>query len=331
MRQIFVFTAGDKQAREHLVDSILNPVPWRFLEEELPPNLASRYLTAASESPDGFYAWGAVPGLKNLPNWTAMQVGDVVLTMYENKYHFISTVVEKIESVALATKIWGTNNDGQTWQYMYLLSRPKPIDTATTSRPAADYLRTGYRGFTKISDPKIHEILKDYGSLEAFIASAFGEKAAPADIDAEMKQIAAEAEQASFDPENMADGRRRVLQDVVRRQGQPKFRRLLLAAYAGRCAITGCDVESVLEAAHISPYLGKDSNSVQNGLLLRADIHTLFDLGALKIAANGRIEIDEMLIGTIYGAYEGQSIRMPDKQAEHPSPRALALKYTPPH
>ena len=63
------------------------------------------------------------------------------------------------------------------------------------------------------------------------------------------------------------------------RRGQPAFRAALLAAYGGRCAITGCDVEDVLEAAHISPYSGPSSSHASNGLLLRADIHTLFDCG----------------------------------------------------
>ena len=56
-----------------------------------------------------------------------------------------------------------------------------------------------------------------------------------------------------------------------------KFRDALIGAYAGRCAITGCSVLDILEAAHITPYLGPDTNHVTNGLLLRADLHTLFD------------------------------------------------------
>ncbi len=48
-------------------------------------------------------------------------------------------------------------------------------------------------------------------------------------------------------------------------------------AYGGRCAVTNCDIEDVLEAAHISPYNGPSTDQVYNGLLLRTDIHTLFD------------------------------------------------------
>ena len=71
----------------------------------------------------------------------------------------------------------------------------------------------------------------------------------------------------------------------MRRRGQSVFRKQLLAAYNGQCAITRCDVEDVLEAAHIISYKGEETNHIGNGLLLRADIHTLFDLGLLAVDA----------------------------------------------
>ncbi|WP_200883691.1 HNH endonuclease [Archangium violaceum] len=53
-------------------------------------------------------------------------------------------------------------------------------------------------------------------------------------------------------------------------------------AYGGRCALTDCEEPRVLEAAHIFPYHGPQTNHVTNGLLLRADLHVLFDLGLLR-------------------------------------------------
>ena len=75
---------------------------------------------------------------------------------------------------------------------------------------------------------------------------------------------------------------------VALRQGQPQFRKSLLTAYRSRCAITGTAVESVLEAAHIWPHKGEQTNEVWNGLLLRADLHTLFDLLHLTVEADTR-------------------------------------------
>jgi putative restriction endonuclease len=47
--------------------------------------------------------------------------------------------------------------------------------------------------------------------------------------------------------------------------------------------VTGCDISQIIEAAHILPYRGEEYNHPSNGLLLRADIHTLFDLNMLWI------------------------------------------------
>jgi predicted restriction endonuclease len=80
------------------------------------------------------------------------------------------------------------------------------------------------------------------------------------------------------------DTRRRVLVAIVCGQWEGVFRRQLLLAYEGRCAVTGCDVEVALEAAPIEPYQGPHSNDIANGLLLRADVHPLFDLGYLILA-----------------------------------------------
>ncbi len=81
--------------------------------------------------------------------------------------------------------------------------------------------------------------------------------------------------------EDAYDARLRVYRQIVARRGQSAFRGALLEAYQGRCAITGCDAVFALEGAHLRPYRGPDTNVVTNGLLLRADIHTLLDLQLL--------------------------------------------------
>jgi HNH endonuclease len=60
-------------------------------------------------------------------------------------------------------------------------------------------------------------------------------------------------------------------------QRDSKFRRSVMGAYGGRCAITGCPIPQVLQAAHIFPYAGRASDVVSNSVLLRRDLHALFD------------------------------------------------------
>ena len=109
-----------------------------------------------------------------------------------------------------------------------------------------------------------------------------------------------------LDPGNDEDGRKKVLREVAVRQGQPKFRENILEAYGRRCAISGCNLEWVLQAAHISPYNGVASNHVSNGLPLRADLHTLFDLGLIMIDSDTRtVSVSSGLVGTEYEQYSG--------------------------
>jgi hypothetical protein len=131
-------------------------------------------------------------------------------------------------------------------------------------------------------------------------------------------------ELGDFNPRNKADGRRRIERLVTIRQGQPMFRAKLMEAYERRCAVTGSSIEETLEAAHISPYRGTDSNHVRNGLLLRADIHTLFDLGLIRIDAKGRIKAEDH-IREVYKLPE--QIFMPRLSSLRPEPVALGEKY----
>jgi len=95
-------------------------------------------------------------------------------------------------------------------------------------------------------------------------------------IEDQLDQNAEEADdQGVFDFANAADERTKCLRSITLRRGQMDFRKKLLTAYQERCAVTSCDCVTVLEAAHIKPYGGEETNHVQNGLLLRSDIHVL--------------------------------------------------------
>jgi putative restriction endonuclease len=127
-----------------------------------------------------------------------------------------------------------------------------------------------------------------------------------------------------FEPASITDERTKTMAAIVRRQGAPQFRRLLMEAYAGRCAITGCDAEPALEAAHIIAYLGPRTNSAQNGILLRADLHTLFDRGLLGIDPRAmQVCLHPSLRTTAYASLHGKSVELPRHTANWPSREAL--------
>ena len=80
-----------------------------------------------------------------------------------------------------------------------------------------------------------------------------------------------------------ADRRAVVFRGIKVRRGQPAFRRMLRQRYGDFCQVSGCGLMPLIEAAHISPYRGEDDQHVENGLLLRADLHTLFDLDLMGV------------------------------------------------
>ncbi|MCU1733610.1 MULTISPECIES: HNH endonuclease [unclassified Pseudomonas] len=133
--------------------------------------------------------------------------------------------------------------------------------------------------------------------------------------------------QGVFDPVGIEDARHREFVSIVRRRGQPRFRKELLRAYQNRCAITGCAIEAILEAAHIHPYQGDKTNVVSNGLLLRADIHTLFDLNLLWIEPDTlQVRLADILLSSEYASLNSKPLTVPANEADHPSTIALASR-----
>lgn len=126
-----------------------------------------------------------------------------------------------------------------------------------------------------------------------------------------------------FDPATLEDRRRKVLASVVQRPGQSAFRMAIMRAYEGKCCITGCPQPETLEAAHIVSYCGPDSDHVCNGLLLRLDVHALFDAFLLTIDHECRVCLGARLLGGYYGFLEGKAVRLPRDVHLRPSPEAL--------
>jgi hypothetical protein len=145
------------------------------------------------------------------------------------------------------------------------------------------------------------------------------------ELDIERQKIESEG---YFDAETLQDARQRITASIVQRQGQAGFRRKLLIAYGGRCPITDCDVESAIEAAHIIPYQGTQTNHPTNGLPLRADIHTLFDLHLLSIRPDTKeVVIAPELVGTCYQDLADRKLTLPQDQKTVPNQNALSKHY----
>jgi hypothetical protein len=143
-----------------------------------------------------------------------------------------------------------------------------------------------------------------------------------------MRQLAEDPpEPVEDDNSPGADDIRRMAEIRVR-QGQPKFRDTLLNAYGRRCAVTGTVILQILEAAHIVPHAQGTDYRVQNGLLLRADIHTLFDQYLLSIDERIRVHLSHTLRNTEYWtSYHGKDMRLPRSSLHTPDFSALQRRH----
>lgn len=117
---------------------------------------------------------------------------------------------------------------------------------------------------------------------------------------------------------------------VKPRRGQGAFRLIVSDAYQKRCAVTGEKTFPVLEAAHIKPVSRGGDHRTQNGLLLRSDLHTLFDRGYVTVTPKGEFRVSPKLKetwmnGQVYYDLDRSPIRMPGESEKRPS--SLLLEW----
>ena len=98
----------------------------------------------------------------------------------------------------------------------------------------------------------------------------------------------------------------------------------MLDAYHRRCAITGAKIRPVLQAAHIRPLPVGGEHRLDNGLLLRSDVHTLYDRGYLGVDPRHRLLVSPRLRtefgnGEQFYAQAGQPIAVPARRVDRPN------------
>jgi putative restriction endonuclease len=117
------------------------------------------------------------------------------------------------------------------------------------------------------------------------------------------------------------------------RLGQGAFRVSVTGVYQRCCAVTGEKTLPILDAAHIRPFGRGGEHEVTNGLLLRTDIHRLFDLGYITVSTDGRLEVgrrlkDDFENGRHYYAMHGQALSLPRNPQLRPALKALEWHQT---
>ncbi len=112
------------------------------------------------------------------------------------------------------------------------------------------------------------------------------------------------------------------------RLGQGAFRIVVTDVYDRHCAVTGEKTLPVLDAAHIRPVANGGVHRIDNGLLLRSDVHTLFDRGYVTITPDHRFRVSARLRadwdnGKPYYELNGNRIWVPGSESERPEREVL--------
>lgn len=108
------------------------------------------------------------------------------------------------------------------------------------------------------------------------------------------------------------------------RPGQRSFRAMVFGAYGRRCAVTGAKITPALKAAHIRPVRDHGENRLDNGLLLRSDVHTMYDQGYLGVDPRHDLHVSprirtEFQNGEEFYALHGRRIAVPARRVDRPS------------
>ncbi len=118
------------------------------------------------------------------------------------------------------------------------------------------------------------------------------------------------------------------LREVRPRLGQGGFKALVHGAYRDQCSITGHKIRPTLQAAHILPVGKGGEHRLDNGLLLRSDVHTMFDRGYLGVDPEFKLRVsrrvrDEFGNGDEFYEREGSIIALPERPIERPNSEFL--------
>lgn len=116
---------------------------------------------------------------------------------------------------------------------------------------------------------------------------------------------------------------------IIPRLGQGGFKAIVQEAYKRRCAVTRHKILPTLQAAHIVPVSNGGQHRVDNGILLRSDVHTLFDRGYIGVDTDFRLRVSprirsEFGNGDEFYSMEGQIVTLPTVMESRPSPDYLS-------
>ncbi len=256
-RGIFLQPANikNKMVREHLERTIFQTIE---LAEIL------RFQSKIRSGLERFCVWGVIPGTKS--KWNKIRIGDLVAFYSEKKFYLLGQIVDKFQNEKLAKYLWGEDQYGRTWEYIYLIDPDSLIQIDVDLEKVIDVL--GYSSNFVLQSalypqPEKEETLKKLISIFT---------------DDLLKEI---NEKQSI---IMTVQREKISATVEKYKRDLSFSTKVKNNYRNKCAVCGMPNEgAVVDAAHVKPVKEGGPDVEENGIALCKVHHNLFDAGLITI------------------------------------------------
>lgn len=236
MAQVILQPSGSPDARQHYSDTITRPVSLAVIAQHVP---AADVAILQTLFPEGVApTWGVVPGDNegNRKKWERVENGDILLFAGSGAVRANGVVVHKLHSVALATQLWGRDEDGETWEYVYFIDQVEDCNIP-------------YQEFNAAAGYKVNNVIQGFqvldGEKSARILAAL-DLTKDGSVGGTAKDFAASTALAT-------EGELDVAGQVLLRKEQGYLRRMLFGRRdRGACALCGREMPiDLLVAAHI--------------------------------------------------------------------------------
>ncbi|MGN6201568.1 MAG: HNH endonuclease [Solirubrobacterales bacterium] len=326
MSQLFLVPAGESTARKNFERTIRRPVPDQDLK-----GLDPALVALAGKVRGGVRVWGTKAGRddRHVGTWRRMERGDWVLFGFDGLFPVAARVLAKEHSPRVARRLWG-EDEGETWEYMYLLDEVRQVDIPRLSLNE----RLGYepgnyvQGFSRVR-PNVE---KEFGSIELFLeqladrghqlrlaieAVRAGDEMEAAALLDRLGEISERQLRQEVEAFSSSEKPKSITRTVETLQRNYKLVEKLKKLYEGKCQYCGFTFQQrngkpYCEAAHLKPMALREANiDVKDNLfVLCANHHKMLDYGALRLEWNRA--------GNLVGVIGGKSRRLTNKHVTKP-------------
>lgn len=326
MSELFLVPAGEATARANFERTVRQSIP----EPEL-DGLDPVLVGLAQQVPGGVRSWGTKPGRddRHVGTWSRMERGDWVLFGFDGLFPVAARVLARVHSPMVARRLWG-EDEGETWEYMYLLDEVRQVDIPRLSlNEGLGYNPDNYvQGFTRVK-PDVEEL---FGSVEQFLeqlagrghqlrlaieAARTGEEMEAATLLDRLGEISERQLRKEVEAFSTSAKPKAVTQLVEKLQRNRKLVEKLKNLYKGKCQLCGFTFQQrngrpYCEAAHLKPMARREANiDVKDNLfILCPNHHKMLDYGSLRFKWN--------TAGSLVGLFDGKSKRLTNKHVTRP-------------